>query len=145
MTVSRVIALGIVLLTTMAACGDSGTGPAGDSNWWVGSWNAVRGNDLPLPFRTSRNTVREIIVLMTRDSADLSTFVSNGTRTATNGQIFEDPVARIVKVTPAIDSVSVYDGPLSDIGQLALTFQRDGDTLVLANYRGGKFKFVRRP
>ena len=145
MTRARVVLSGVALVTGLASCGDS-TAPRVESEWWAGSWSAVRGNDLPLPFRTSRNTVREIAVRLEGDTTALSTFVSNGTRTTTNFMVFEDPVARIVKVTTAAeDSVSIYDGPTSTIGQLALTFQRKGDTLVLASYRGGEFKFVKKP
>lgn len=143
MTASRLALLAAALLV-LGSCNDA-TAPVDDSNWWVGEWNAVRGNDEPLPFRTSRNTVREIIVHLERDSTALSSFVSNGTRTTANFSVLEDPVARIVKVTPAEDSVSIYDGPKPTIGQLALTFQRLGDTLVLGSYRGGEFKFVRKP
>jgi hypothetical protein len=144
MTTARIVALSVALVTGLVSCGDS-TAPARDTDWWVGSWSAVRANELPLPFRTSRNTVREIVVRLEGDSTALSTFVSNGTRTTANFTILEDPVARIVKVTTAAeDSVSIYDGPKESIGQLALTFQRLGDTLVLPSYRGGEFKFVRK-
>ena len=141
---ARIVVLGAALVAGLVSCGDS-TAPAPDNEWWVGSWSAVRANELPLPFRTSRNTVREIVVRLEADSTALSTFVSNGTRTTTNFTILEDPVARIVKVTTAAeDSVSIYDGPKETIGQLAITFQRLGDTLVLPSYRGGEFKFVRK-
>jgi hypothetical protein len=144
MAAPRLAVIVLALAASLVSCSDSGTDPVDDGRWWVGSWNAVRGNDLPLPFRTTRSSVREIVVLLERDSTALSTFVSNGTRTTTSNQTFEDPVARVVRVTPGVDTVSIYDGPTATIGQLALTFFRRGDTLVLPSYRGGEFKFVRR-
>ena len=79
---------------------------------------------------------------MTEETTKPSSFVSNGT-TVYNFRENETPVNRSLKLTPGTDTVYLYDGPKADIGQLALTVRRLGDTLELSTYQGGVFKLVR--
>jgi hypothetical protein len=136
--------LALIIAATLAACGDASGPEGGGREWWEGAWVAVQANNAPLPFVNAARgtTVREMVLVLNRDTTATSTFSSSGTYTA-NGRAVEDPVTRRVRVTPAADSVQVYDGPTATAGQLQLTFRRRADTLVLANYSGGEFKLVR--
>lgn len=129
-------------VAAITACSESNAGPNG-ATWYDGIWLAVRANDAPLPYRDRLGgSVREMVVTLRADSTRPSTFITNGTAFYNNREN-ENPVVRTVKVTAGADTVFVYDGPKSNIGQLALTFRRKGDTLVLSNYQGGEFKLRR--
>ena len=124
------------------ACSDSSAGPEG-ATWYDGTWLAVRANNAPLPYRDRQGgSVREMVLTLRSDTSQASSFITNGT-VFYNFRENENPVNRTVKVTAGADSVFVYDGPKSTIGQLALTFRRKGDTLVLSSYQSGEFKLRR--
>ncbi len=124
------------------ACSESSAGPNGAA-WYEGTWLAVRANNAPLPYRDRLGgSVREMVLTLRADSTQASSFITNGTAYYSFREN-ENPVNRAVKVTAGIDSVFVYDGPKSSIGQLALTFKRKGDTIVLSSYPSGEFKLHR--
>ena len=141
--IRHAVVAALLLATLVGGCNDS-TGPvAGGRTWWEGTWIAVKGNNQALPFSSARETtVREIVLILDADSTKPSRFISNGTRVE-NFRVLEDPVDRNVKVIPTDTSFRLYDGPKATIGQLDLTFRRLGDTLVLASYSAGQFKFVK--
>lgn len=144
MRAAAALMLGVLALSVAAVSCSEATGP-GSGAWFEGTWLAVRANNAPLPFRDRLGgSVRELALTLRSDTTRASSFISNGTAFF-NFRENENPVNRTVKVTAFAESVSVYDGPKSNTGQLELTFRRAGDTLVLASYQGGAFKLVRRP
>ncbi len=146
-TTSQVFKLALVAAAVSggvmtSACSDSSAAPNGAA-WYDGTWLAVRANNAPLPFRDRQGgSVREMVVTLRSDTSQASSFITNGTAYY-NFRENENPVVRTVKLTAGADSVFAYDGPKSNIGQLAITFRRKGDTLVLSGYQGGEFKLRR--
>lgn len=136
------IAVAVTGGAASTACSESNAGPNG-ATWYDGTWLAVRANNAPLPYRDRLGgSVREMVVTLRADSTQPSAFITNGTAYYSFREN-ENPVVRTVKITAGRDSVFVYDGPKANIGQLALTFRRKGDTLVLSNYQSGEFKLTR--
>jgi hypothetical protein len=138
------LTVGTLAAGASLACSDSGSGPNGGA-WWEGTWTAVRANNAPMPFRSDRGVVvRDVVVTLRSDTTQASTFYSAGTITTLSGSTVDNTSTRTVKVTPDVQTVSVFAPPTSTIGQLQVTFTRKADTLVIPSYSGAEFKLVRR-